>query len=99
MNKSILLGLLVFGFAFVFSSVADIQYAGVNLSVAEFGQNNEPGTYGKDYMWPTNGETAYYQSRGMNFIRLPFRWERLQLTNSSPLFTGTNSINSAPMAG
>jgi endoglucanase len=36
-------------------------------------------------MWPTNGETAYYQSRGMNFIRLPFRWERLQTTNSGTL--------------
>jgi endoglucanase len=98
MTKSILCGLVLSGFAFVFSSLADIQYAGVNLSVAEFGQNNLPGSYGHDYMWPTNGETAYYQSRGMNFIRLPFRWERLQLTNSSALFTGTNSINSAPMA-
>jgi endoglucanase len=85
MNKSIFASLVLFGFAFVYSSSADIQYAGVNLSVAEFGQNNLPGNFGSDYMWPTNGETAYYQSRGMNFIRLPFRWERLQITNSATL--------------
>ncbi len=87
MNKSSLtfLGLVLFVFASAFSSSADIQYAGVNLSVAEFGQGNLPGTFGSDYMWPTNGETTYYQSRGMNFIRLPFRWERLQHTNSAVL--------------
>ncbi len=73
------------GFFIVFSSPADIQYAGVNLSGAEFGQGNLPGTFGSDYTWPTSGETAYYQSRGMNFIRLPFRWERLQITNSAVL--------------
>jgi endoglucanase len=85
MNKSILLGLVLFGFAFIFSSSADIQYAGVNLSGAEFGVVGGalPGTYNSNYTWPTNGETAYYQSRGMNIIRLPFRWERLQLTNNA----------------
>jgi endoglucanase len=86
-NKSCLtlLGNVLFAFLFAFSSSADIQYAGVNLSVAEFGETSLPGTFGNNYMWPTNGETAYYQSRGMNFIRLPFRWERLQTTNSGPL--------------
>jgi endoglucanase len=90
MNKAVLtfLGSILFGFAFTFSSLADIQYAGVNLSGAEFGVSSStplPGTFGSAYTWPTNGETAYYQSRGMNFIRLPFRWERLQITNSATL--------------
>lgn len=88
MIKKILPGLILFGFAFVYSSSADIQYAGVNLSGAEFGDVTSsggalPGNFGSNYTWPTNGETAYYQSRGMNIIRLPFRWERLQLTNNA----------------
>jgi len=87
MIKGTLSALLLFGFAFVFSSSADIQYAGVNLSGAEFGSAGTgaalPGNFGSTYTWPTNGETAYYQSRGMNIIRLPFRWERLQLTNNA----------------
>lgn len=64
---------------------ADIQYAGVNLSGAEFGMTQLPGTFGTDYTYPTTTEVDYYKSKGMNFIRLPFRWERLQHTNSAPL--------------
>ncbi|HUA68139.1 MAG TPA: cellulase family glycosylhydrolase, partial [Candidatus Saccharimonadales bacterium] len=79
------LGIVLSEFIFAFSASADIQYAGVNLSGAEFGQTVLPGTFGINYTYPTNGETAYYQSKGMNFIRLPFRWERLQHTNSATL--------------
>jgi len=78
-------GLVLSGWAFICSSSADIQYAGVNLSGAEFGQGNLPGTFGSDYTWPTSAEITYYRSKGMNFIRLPFRWERLQHTNSAVL--------------
>jgi endoglucanase len=87
MIKGILLGLTLSCSVFILSSSADIQYAGVNLSGAEFGSAGAgsalPGNFGSQYTWPTNGETAYYQSRGMNIIRLPFRWERLQLTNNA----------------
>ena len=64
---------------------ADILYAGVNLSGAEFGMTHLPGTFGTDYTYPTSAEVDYYKSKGMNFIRLPFRWERLQHTNSASL--------------
>ena len=88
MNKSILPILILSGFAVVFSSSADIQYAGVNLSGAEFGDviasgGALPGTYGSQYIYPNNTEVNYYQSKGMNIIRLPFRWERLQRTNNA----------------
>jgi endoglucanase len=66
---------------------ADIQFAGVNLSGAEFGMTQLPGTFGTDYTYPTTTEVDYYKSKGMNFIRLPFRWERLQHTNSAALDT------------
>jgi endoglucanase len=75
-----MLGLAVAG-----SVRADIQFAGVNLSGAEFGTTQLPGTFNTDYTYPTTGEADYYRSKGMNFIRLPFRWERLQHTNSGTL--------------
>lgn len=86
MKKSLLKFLLLLvGFILVSSSRADIKYAGVNLSGAEFGQNNLPGVFGTDYTWPTSAEITYYKSKGMNFLRLPFRWERLQRTNNAVL--------------
>ena len=80
-----LCGLLLLGLMCSFSDLADIKYAGVNLSGAEFGQQNLPGTFNADYTWPTSAEITYYKGKGMNFIRLPFRWERLQHTNGQIL--------------
>lgn len=79
------LGLVAVGLATAFSSRADIQLAGVNLSGAEFGQSALPGIFGSNYTYPTSAEVDYYKSKGMNFIRLPFRWERLQHTNNIAL--------------
>jgi endoglucanase len=64
---------------------AQILYTGVNLSGAEFGAGNLPGTFGTDYTYPTNAEVDYYVSKGMNTFRLPIRWERLQPTANAPL--------------
>jgi endoglucanase len=55
-----------------------VAYAGVNLSGAEFGESQLPGTYGSTYTYPTPAEIDYYHDAGMNIVRLPFRWERLQ---------------------
>jgi len=54
-----------------------VQFAGVNLSGAEFG-NNVPGTFNADYTYPTNSEVDYFVGKGMNVFRIPFLWERLQ---------------------
>jgi len=51
---------------------------GVNLAGLDFGQQNLPGTEGKDYIVPTNSEVDYFVGKGMNVFRLPFLWERLQ---------------------
>jgi endoglucanase len=48
---------------------------GVNLSGAEFGRGN---TYAKDYIYPSLSHLQYYASKGVEFVRLPFRWERIQ---------------------
>jgi endoglucanase len=80
-----LVWLVLSALVFTLSSRADIQYAGVNLSGAEFGVVGGalPGTYNTHYIYPNSAEVDYYKNRGMNIIRLPFRWERLQRTNNA----------------
>jgi aryl-phospho-beta-D-glucosidase BglC (GH1 family) len=55
---------------------------GVNLAAAEFG-NRFPGSYGKDYTYPTAEELDYYKRKNLKLIRLPFAWERIQPTLNS----------------
>jgi endoglucanase len=59
-------------------SLAGYALAGVSLAAAEFGEGNLPGTYGSDYTYPTHQEVDYFVGKGLNVMRLPFRWERLQ---------------------
>ncbi len=73
---------------------AALKYTGVNLSGAEFGQT-VPGTYNTDYTYPNQAEVDYFQSRGMNIVRLPFRWERMQrATNGAFNSAEFNRMNS-----
>ena len=44
-----------------------------------------PGVFGTDYIYPTHAEIDYYASKGLDVIRLPFLWERLQRTELGPL--------------
>lgn len=55
-----------------------VDFVGANLVGAEFGEQNLPGVYGEDYIYPGADEVDLYQSRGMNIFRVPFRWERMQ---------------------
>lgn len=55
-----------------------LQYAGVNLAGAEFKASQKPGTLFKDYTYPSEKDFDYFASKGMNVVRLPFLWERLQ---------------------
>lgn len=59
-------------------SASRLEWRGVSLAGAEFGEAALPGTYGTHYIYPTVESTAYFQAKGMNLMRLPFRWERLQ---------------------
>lgn len=62
------------------------QMFGVNLAGAEFyNQNNFPGTYGSQWIYPNEAEFDYYHGKGLNLIRIPFRWERMQPTLNGPL--------------
>lgn len=57
---------------------------GVSLAGAEFGHerrtfsNQRPGTFGKDYTYPTRDTIRYFTSKGLGLFRVPFRWERIQ---------------------
>ena len=57
-----------------------LKYAGVNLSGAEFNSSKKPGKLFKDYTYPADTDYSYFASKGMNIVRLPFLWERLQPT-------------------
>ncbi|KPL49850.1 cellulase [Xanthomonas axonopodis] len=55
-----------------------LTYAGVNLSGAEFASSEKPGVLNKDYMYAAASDYTYFAGVGMNTIRLPILWERLQ---------------------
>ncbi|WP_369935610.1 glycoside hydrolase family 5 protein [Xanthomonas tesorieronis] len=55
-----------------------LHYAGVNLAGAEFNSAKKPGVVYKDYMYAADSDYAYVAAQGMNIVRLPFLWERLQ---------------------
>jgi endoglucanase len=60
---------------------------GTNLSGAEFATQTLPGRLGYEYAYPSRSDLVYFQSTGMNLIRLPFRWERVQHSLKGPLDT------------
>jgi len=70
------LGLLPAWAPSAFADAADLCFRGVNLSGAEYGEKG--GVYGTDYTYPSEATVKYFAAKGMNSIRLPFKWERLQ---------------------
>lgn len=66
------------------TSSSDLKWRGVSLAGADFG-DRLPGTAGQDYTYPDNASVDYYKGKGMSLVRLPFRWERLQLQLNQPL--------------
>nr|WP_294171191.1 glycoside hydrolase family 5 protein [uncultured Sphingomonas sp.] len=53
-------------------------YYGVNLASGSFGPKHLPGLHGRDYLYPTGAIAEPFKAMGMNTIRLPVLWERLQ---------------------
>jgi endoglucanase len=60
------------------ASERHVELTGVNLSGGEFAEHATPARYGHDYLYPDEKEIDYFLDAGMNVIRLPFLWERLQ---------------------
>jgi aryl-phospho-beta-D-glucosidase BglC (GH1 family) len=59
------------------TSTTGVQLLGVNLSGAEYGDPST-GVLNYDYTYPTTGEIDYFASLGLNVIRIPVSWQRLQ---------------------
>lgn len=49
---------------------------GVNISGGEYGKLGD--TLGYGYVFPSTKELDYFAGKGMNVIRMPVKWERLQ---------------------
>ncbi|MEL4891480.1 glycoside hydrolase family 5 protein [Xanthomonas protegens] len=62
-----------------------LRFAGVNLSGAEIAPSKIPGVVGADYTYPRSSDYTYFAGKGMNLLRLPVRWERLQPQPRGPL--------------
>lgn len=59
-------------------------YQGVNISGAEWAKKKIPGRFDWDYIFPMPTEIDYFANKGMNIIRFPFQWERLQPIANGP---------------
>ena len=64
---------------------------GVNLASAEFGIDDMEhggvhiGKDGVDYVYPTHAELDDVAAAGLNVVRVPFSWERMQPVQNGPL--------------
>ncbi len=65
------------------AAAAGVCFKGVNLSGAEYGDRN--GVENQNFIYPSEKTVAYFAGKGMNIVRLPFSWDRLQPTLNSPL--------------
>jgi len=73
----------------VCAGAAQAQYVrGVNISGAEFGNGNIPGTFGTDYTFQSAPTFNYFSARGLNVMRIEVLWERLQAAPHGPLAAG-----------
>lgn len=61
------------------------RYMGVNIGSGSFAGQNRPGRYGYDYAYPTTTEAAPFLAVGMNAVRVPLLWERVQYAPDAPV--------------
>ena len=55
-----------------------LRFTGVNIAGAEFNGRKLQGIPSTDYFYPSKPMIDHFAAKGMNTIRLPFLWERLQ---------------------
>src|SRR5262245_16413726 len=64
-----------------------LALTGVNMAGAEFG-TTMPGAPGTDYFYPKREWIDHFAAKGVNVLRLPVRWERLQPKLGAELAAG-----------
>lgn len=63
-----------------------LAYTGVNIAGGEFFDpvKTPAPIYSKNFTYPTQAELQYFAGKGMNVVRIPFRWETLQPEAKKP---------------
>ncbi|CAN5254786.1 glycoside hydrolase family 5 protein [soil metagenome] len=61
------------------------QWHGVNLSGGEFAAETLPGKAGTNYVYPDAGVAEPFIAQGMDTVRMPVLWERIQPEPFKPL--------------
>ena len=61
--------------------------SGVNIAGGEFNSARKPGIFGKDYIYPDAKTAQPFIDMGMQVVRVPILWERVQPTPLKPLST------------
>jgi endoglucanase len=59
------------------SGATGFKFLGVDESGPEFGSGTYPGTYGKDFIFPSTTVLGTLMAEGYNIFRLPFAMERM----------------------
>ncbi|MEG3166325.1 glycoside hydrolase family 5 protein [Sphingomonas sp. PB2P19] len=62
-----------------------LRYTGLNLGAGGFASKQKPALYGKHYAYPNAREAAPFVAAGMNIVRVPVLWDRLQAQPMAPL--------------
>lgn len=62
-----------------------VRWQGVNLASGEFASEKIPGVHGRDYIYPSAAVAAPFRQMGMNSVRVPILWERIQRRPMGPL--------------
>lgn len=65
---------------------------GINCAGAEFASGKLPGTIGTDYAYPSVTEMNWYWSKKLPIMRVPVKWERIQLELFGPIGGANNDI-------
>lgn len=74
----VLVGALGFPLPATADCLSSKALKGVSLAGAEFNGDQLPGVVFKNYIYPSASEMTYFRAQGVNTLRLPFLWERIQ---------------------
>ncbi|EKD16131.1 uncharacterized protein L3040_007780 [Drepanopeziza brunnea f. sp. 'multigermtubi'] len=75
------------------TSSGKFKFFGINESGAEFGQGAYPGTWGKDFIFPSNSAIDILISEGYNTFRVAFAMERLAPSGITAAFSAAYFAN------
>jgi endoglucanase len=62
-----------------------LQLTGVNIAGGEFAPQKIPGEFNHDYTYPEAYSINYFADKGVNVVRLPVLWERMQRQVGTPI--------------